>query len=457
MSQVAAFIFLVLPAVLALERPGGVGRLPALGWNSWNIYGCNIDEAKVLEAANGIIDLGFKDAGYEYIIPDDCWSDLDGRDPVTFQLRPNATKFPDGIKGTADQVHALGLKYGIYSSAGEKTCGGYPASLGYEEIDAATFASWGVDYLKYDNCYVPEYWQDDCLACNADPTYTPDGVVNGSCTSATPEVKLYPFSQPSDTLFPLCALGWPTDGVNYTAKYTALRFRIMQNALESQNRTILYSLCEWGTDHPWEWANATGNSWRTTNDINPAWERILQILNLNSFITEYGDFTGHNDADMLEVGNGDLTVEEERTHFALWAMMKSPLIIGTNVTNLTSDGIEILQNKGLLAFNQDSVYGRPAGPYKWGVNEDWSFNSTFPAQYWSGASSNGTMVAMFNPFDYSMSMTASYAEIPQLDAGACYSVTDVWTGKDMGCLDSNVTMTVEAHDTAVLLVGPECS
>ena len=160
---------------------------------------------------------------------------------------------------------------------------------------------------------------------------------------------------------------------------------------------------------------------------------------------------------MLEVGNGDLTTEETRTHFALWAMLKSPLIIGTNLTALDDTNIAILQNKGLLAFNQDSVYGKAAAPYKWGVNEDWTFNSTFPAQYWSGASSYGTMVAMFNPFNESQSMTALYSEIPQLYVAGCYGVVDIWTGKSLGCKENNVTVNVEPHDTAVLLFGEECS
>ncbi len=182
----------------------------------------------------------------------------------------------------------------------------------------------------------------------------------------------------------------------------------------------------------------------------------MQILNVNSFLGEYTNFYGRNDPDMLEVGNGNLTVEEERTHFALWAMMKAPLIMGTDLTKLNASQVAILQNKHLLAFNQDSVVGEPAVPYKWGVNQDYTFNSTFPAQYWSGASSNGTMVAMFNPFNQSQTMTALYSEIPELDAGGCYDVVDAWTGADMGCKENSVDVTLAAHDTAVLLFGAKC-
>ncbi|KAG9957535.1 alpha-galactosidase 1, partial [Aureobasidium melanogenum] len=397
-------------------------------------------------------DLGFQTAGYEYVNSDDCWSQMSGRDAVTHQLLPNFTKFPEGIVGTANKVHDLGFKFGIYSSAGTMTCGHYPGSIGYENIDAETVASWGVDYLKYDNCFPPEEWYDDCLSCEPDPSFSPTGIINGTCSNSTPPVLHYSYTRP----IPICADGRPVDGINYTAKYTALRFRIMGNALLAQNRTILYSLCEWGVDLPWTWGNGTGQSWRMSNDINPSWSRILQILNQNSFLSDYGDFYGHNDADMLEVGNGNLTDAEVRSHFSLWAMMKSPLLIGTDVTKLSAHNIGVLQNKALLAFNQDPVYGKPAAPYKWGINPDWTYNSSFPAQYWSGASSNGTMVALFNPLNNTVSMTADYSEIPELDAGGCYQVLDVWNSTGLGCKKDSVTVDVAPHDTAVLLFEHSC-
>lgn len=148
MSQAKLLALSLLPVAFGLELPDGIGKVPALGWNSWNAYFCDVDQAKILQAANALVDLGFKDAGYEYVILDDCWSEKDGRDPDTGRLVPNMTKFPDGMSGTAEQVHALGLKYGMYSSAGDTTCASYPGSLGYEDVDAQTFAEWGVDYLK---------------------------------------------------------------------------------------------------------------------------------------------------------------------------------------------------------------------------------------------------------------------------------------------------------------------
>lgn len=172
---------------------------------------------------------------------------------------------------------------------------------------------------------------------------------------------------------------------------------------------------------------------------------------MNSFLSPFADFYGHNDADMLTIGNGNLTSAEVRTHFGLWALMKSPILIGTVVANLTEEEVSVLQNKMLLSFHQDPVFGKPAAPYKWGANPDWTFNNTIPAQYWSGASSNGTMVAMFNPFNETRSMEVDFSEVPQLDGKASYEVVNVWDGSSMGSCEGTVQMDVEAHDTAILL------
>jgi alpha-galactosidase len=156
------------------------------------------------------------------------------------------------------------------------------------------------------------------------------------------------------------------------------------------------------------------------------------------------------------VGNG-LSIEQEHSHFALWAMMKGPLLMGTDLTNLTQEQIDILQNKYLLAFNQDPIVGKPARPYKWGINPDYTFNSTYPAMYWSGTSSNGTMVALFNPTIEEMTMSADFGEIPQLASNASYDVVDVWSGKSLGCVAGSVKVDVAGNDTAVFLFGDECS
>lgn len=228
----------------------------------------------------------------------------------------------------------------------------------------------------------------------------------------------------------------------------------MRDALAKQNRDILYNLCIWGTADVFDWGKNTAISWRMSGDINPSWGSVTHILNMNSFKMNYVDFWSHNDADMLEVGNGDLSPAETRSHFALWAAMKSPLLIGTNLATLSQDNLDILKNKYLLAFSQDDVHGRPATPYKWGVNPDWTYNSTNPAEFWSGASKDGHLVLMLNTLGSTAKKTAKWSEIPGLGCKK-YRVTDVWTGKDLGCL-KGYTTDVAAHDTAAILVGAKC-
>ncbi|KFZ09721.1 hypothetical protein V502_08532 [Pseudogymnoascus sp. VKM F-4520 (FW-2644)] len=421
------------PFALAAVKADAAGKLPTLGWNSWNAFSCNVDAEKVMTAANEVVNLGLKDAGYEYINIDDCWSIKDGRDETTHQIRPDLTKFPDGISGTADKIHALGLKIGIYSSAGTKTCAGYPASIGFEDVDAATFAAWGIDYLKYDNCYVPSNWTDPYEACvseGTDPT-----LANGTClvtnTTAPPDYD------------------WSTSN-------TAERYRIMGDALKAQSRTILYSLCEWGHASVQHWGSSVAPTWRMSGDITAEWPRIMIHVNMNSFLMNYNDHWSHSDADMLEVGNGALTEEENRSHFALWAAMKSPLVIGTALDKLSEVNLAILKNKYLLAFNQDDVHGKPAAPYKWGVNPDWTFNATNPAEYWSGASSNGVLVLALNSLATTAKREIKWSEVPQLERGASYQVEDIWTGKKLGCVKDGISKNVVSHDTIGFLVGNKC-
>ncbi|PVH94482.1 glycoside hydrolase family 27 protein [Periconia macrospinosa] len=428
---------LATPTTNALILPNNVGKLPALGWNSWNAFRCDITEQVFLDAATKLVDLGLKDAGYVYVNVDDCWSNKDGRDPVTNRLVPNATRFPDGIKGLADKVHEKGLLFGIYSSAGNKTCAGYPASLGYEEIDAETWAEWGVDYMKYDGCGVPSNWLDECDVCTLDgkddgpdPKYK-----NATCIDQTQ----------------LCPQGY-----DFSKSRTAERYNRMRDALLKQNRPIEYDICVGGEAAVYSWGNETGNAWRITTDIIPEWWSILMILNRNSFLSHQTNFWGHNDADMLEVGNGGLTLAESRSHFALWAAMKSPLFIGTPLPSIQPSFLEILLNKHLLAFNQDDLYGAPAQPYKWGHNPDWTFDMSWPAEYWSGKGKEGTLVLMLNTEEGSVEKSAVWGEVPELEEGKAYEVLDVWTGEEKGCVRGNYTVEVASHDTAVLLVKGEC-
>lgn len=431
-----AFLSLILgtiPVTHAIATPDGhAGKLPTLGWNSWNAYHCDIDVTKFLSAAQALVDKGLQAAGYTYLNIDDCWANKDGRD-ANNHIVPNATRFPDGIAGLAGQIHAMNLSLGIYSTAGTKTCAGYPASLGYEDIDAADFATWGIDYLKYDNCNVPANWTDEYVFCQPDSVNT---TANGTCNT-----DLDPDLAPS--------------GYDWSTSNSAVRFNRMRDALAKQDHEILYSLCIWGRAGVFDWGNNTAISWRMSGDIEPNWQSVAHILNENSFRLNSVDFWGHNDADMLEVGNGDLTTEETRTHFAFWAAMKSPLLIGTDLTTLSDDNVDLLKNKYLLAFSQDALHGEPAKPYKWGTNPDWTYNNTYPAEYWAGPSQAGHLVLILNPSNSTQTKEVIWSDIPGL-ANSGYQVIDVWTGDNLGCVQSSYSANVSSHDTAVILVGDAC-
>ncbi len=274
---------------------------PQMGWNSWNHFGCNVNEQIIREMADAMVASGMKQAGYEYINIDDCWHGE--RDSRGF-IQPNAEHFPSGMKALADYVHSKGLKLGIYSDGGATTCAGRPGSRGHEYQDAATYASWGIDYLKYDWC--------------------------------------------------------DTENLNPIGVYTTMR-----GAIRAAGRPVLFSICEWGDNKPWEWAKEVGHSWRTTGDIYPCWDcelnhgswssrGVLPIPDRQAGLRKYAGPGHWNDMDMLEVGNG-MSEEEDRAHFSIWAMMASPLIAGNDLRHMNKETREILTNKDVIAINQDAL------------------------------------------------------------------------------------------------------
>ncbi|KAG5530784.1 hypothetical protein RHGRI_025680 [Rhododendron griersonianum] len=267
-----------------------LGNTPPMGWNSWNHFSCGIDEKMIKETADALVSTGLAKLGYKYVNIDDCWAEI-ARD-TKGNLVPKKSTFPSGIKALADYVHGKGLKLGIYSDAGYLTCSKtMPGSLGYEETDAKTFASWGIDYLKYDNCN--------------------------------------------------------NDGSKPTVRYP-----VMTRALMKAGRPIFFSLCEWGDLHPALWGAKVGNSWRTTNDIADTWESMVSRADMNEFYAEYARPGGWNDPDMLEVGNGGMNKSEYIVHFSIWAVSKAPLLIGCDVRNATKETMEIIGNKEVIAVNQ---------------------------------------------------------------------------------------------------------
>jgi alpha-galactosidase len=275
----------------AQALPNGLANTPQMGWNDWNAYGCNVSEALIKQTADKFVSSGMAAAGYQYVNIDDCW--LQHSRDGSGNLQPDFTKFPDGISGTASYVHARGLKLGIYEDAGTATCAGFPGSLGHEQADANLFASWGVDYLKYDNCN--------------------------------------------------------NTGVAAQTRYTAMR-----DALARTGRPILFSLCSWGQESVWTWGKPVGNSWRTTGDIGPSFSSMLSIFHANVGLSSFAGPGGWNDPDMLEIGNG-MSATEDRTEFSLWAQMAAPLIAGNNLVSASSTTLSILGNRAVIAVDQDSL------------------------------------------------------------------------------------------------------
>jgi alpha-galactosidase len=310
-AAVASPVKAVASPVKAVASPvkaaGGLGhtsgtgsrllaRTPPMGFNNWNAFGCDVSETLIKETADVLVSSGLAAAGYKYVNIDDCWSlrerGADGR------LVPDPVKFPSGIAGVADYVHAKGLKLGIYGDAGTKTCAGYPGSLGMEGLDAQTWADWGVDYLKYDNCY------------------------NQSDGSQA----------------------------DFIRRYTAMR-----DAIDSTGRPMVYAICEWGQSRPWEWATGVGQLWRTTGDISPNWASLRSIIAQNAPLAPYAGPGHWNDPDMMEIGNAGLTDIEQRTHMSMWAMMAAPLLIGTDLRTATPQTMEIYGNRDLIAIDQDRL------------------------------------------------------------------------------------------------------
>ncbi|KAF8623192.1 hypothetical protein AX17_007515 [Amanita inopinata Kibby_2008] len=361
------FLSVQLGNVCALNN--GVAKLPVLGYNTWNAFHCDIDEDLIYSQAKAMKDLGLLDVGYTYVNIDDCYAERNRS--ASGYIVADKVRFKSGMNALTARIHALSLKTGIYSDSGWFTCAGYPGSFMHELRDAQTFQDWGFDYLKYDNCAIPY-----------------DAIIR--------------------------------QGI--VGKYQRMTDALAELSRTTRKSPFIFSLCEWGWSQVWLWGATMGHSWRTTGDISPRWESLASIINFNSFITQATDFYGRNDLDMLQLGNGGLTFDEAKSHFTAWALMKSPLLIGTDLTKVTSDILEILKNTEILAINQDPGVGKSISPFRWGINPDWTSNSTHPAQYWSGPTGNGTVFMLLNTLDEPAAMFFNLTESPWIRAGRQFFV-----------------------------------
>jgi len=316
-SSLLVFSLLALcapSAVRALDN--GLARTPPMGWNSWNKFQCNVSESLIKETADAIVRSGMRDAGYQYVVIDDCWQvsrDANGN------IVADAQRFPSGIKAVADYVHSQGLKFGIYSDAGTGTCQNRPGGRGYEFQDARQYAAWGVDYLKYDWC-------------------------------------------------------------NHSTQDSAASYSIMRDALAKSGRPIVFSLCEWGSTKPWLWARDVGNLWRTTDDIVDKWQGsekwgglgMIQIVDLQDGLESYAGPGHWNDPDMLEVGNGGMTATEYRAHLSLWCLLAAPLMAGNDIRSMSDEIRDILTNKEVIAIDQDPLGRQGRRVKRVGDTEIWA-------------------------------------------------------------------------------------
>lgn len=299
-ALVAASLCLLVAPVQA-KKFEHLAQTPPMGWNSWNNFGCDVDEQLIRQTADKMVSTGMKEAGYEYVNIDDCWH---GERDANGFIQADPERFPSGMKALADYIHSKGLKFGIYSDAGWTTCGGKPGSRGYEFQDAKMYAQWGVDYLKYDWC--------------------------------------------------------ATDGLKAEGAYQTMR-----EAIHKAGRPMVFSICEWGDNQPWEWAQPIGHLWRTTGDIyncfdceydHGTWSSwgVLQILDMQDDLRKYAGPGHWNDPDMMEVGNG-MTEAQDRSHFSMWAMLAAPLIAGNDIRNMSEATRRILTNKAVIAVDQDEL------------------------------------------------------------------------------------------------------
>lgn len=379
----------------------GLAMTPPMGWNSWNTFATNIDEKLVKETADIMISSGLAAAGYNYIVLDDGWMTHE-RD-ANGDLVPDPEKFPSGMKALIDYVHNKGLKFGLYNCAGTKTCAGYPGTRGYEYQDARFYAKLGIDFLKYD-------W------CN-------------------------------------------TEGITAKEAYAT-----MSNALKTAGRPIVFSLCEWGDNQPWEWGKPIGNLWRISGDIYPCFDcefkhpenwsswGFMKIADMRKDIRKYSGPDHWNDFDMMEVGN-EMNDTEDKTHFAMWCMLSSPLFTGNDYRKMSKETLAILTNKELLSVNQDKL----------GI-QGFKYVILDGVEVWVKPLSDGAWAVSFvNRTETSKKVNFDWKKnnIKDADFGyeadfskTIFKIKDLWKNKEIGNTKKAFVAEIASHDVITLKLIP---
>jgi len=401
----AFLIFFLITSSISVtfaQKDRSLALTPPMGWNSWNSFGPRINEEMIKQMVDSMVSTGMKDAGYVYFVIDDCWLARDRDSQGNLQADP--TKFPHGMKAIGDYVHSKGLKFGMYNCAGTMTCADFPGTRGHEYQDALYYASCGVDYLKFD-------W------CNS-------------------------------------------DGINAKEAYST-----MSKALTATKRPIVFSICEWGENKPWEWAEPIGHLWRTTTDISKNWSKginkgtwstqsILEILDKEAELRKYAGPGHWNDPDMLEVGKG-LPVNEDRAHFTLWSMLAAPLIAGNDLRKMSRQTTNILTNKDVIAVNQDSIGIQALRYERKDSVETWV--KPLKGGDWAVCFLNRSLVTKTIAFDWTANIVKDDLINKELNCGTkTYSIVDLWTKKVLGSTQKVLKANVPSHDVLIVrLVAPQ--
>ncbi|MGA7242222.1 MAG: glycoside hydrolase family 27 protein [Terracidiphilus sp.] len=392
LAAIALAIVIALGPRSAAPQVPQVAATPPMGWNSWNYFAGNVTDKDIRDSADQIVASGMRDAGYIYVNIDDTW---EGERDANGVLHTNS-RFPD-MKALADYIHSKGLKIGIYSSPGPKTCAGYEGSLGHEEQDAQLYASWGIDYLKYDLCsFIPAVMEKQA---------------------------------PNDKAAQM--------------RLMVAAYDKMGKALKATGRPIVYSFCQYGWDSVWEWAPGIGgNLWRTTGDIQARWQSVYDILSQQKGLASYAGPGHWNDPDMLEVGNGKLSLAENRTHFSMWAMLAAPLLAGNDLTNMKPEVKDILTNREVIAINQDPLGHQARYIYSGGQVEVWARDLK------SGAKA----IAIVNVGSDVYSTHPFRLDLARLGLRGPQHAKDLWTGKEID-LANNMPIELPSHDILLLRIA----
>jgi alpha-galactosidase len=395
--SLALFLALAACAInhVQAQKFANLAQTPPMGWNSWNKFQSGVDESIIRAMADAMATNGMKDAGYQYINIDDAWQGE--RDPQGF-IQADPKKFPSGIKALADYVHGKGLKIGIYSDVGYKTCGGRVASRGHEFQDAQSYAKWGIDYLKYD-------W------CN-------------------------------------------NEGLKAEGAYTTMR-----DALFAAGRPMVFSLCEWGNNKPWTWAKDVGHLWRTTPDIFPAFEgvldhkdwqqwSVLKIIDAQKALRTAAAPGHWNDPDMLEVGNG-MSASEDRAHFSMWCMLAAPLISGNDLAHMKPEVLATLTNPEVIAVDQDAL-GIEAFAYSTNKNVEIWFKPLANDE-WAMCALNRGKEPQTISFDWKKeNVSDSFSKRDANFSTTTYALKNLWTKESAGKTSEPLSAEIPGHDVLML-------